>query len=236
MKPGALDILVKRVGKHSSVLRTTDCVELPGLTVKEIKIPGMRTKEYVDGVKGIITYANEQKETVNKLACVQKLHQMSNGFVYDETHTAYVFKVNNKLKKISELIEMELESRDKLIIIYIYKQDEAMLSELLTKMSLSYTKEFGEFASKQILLMQEQKAIGINLQAFTSCMIFYTFNYSYLEYTQAIGRIYRTGQREHCSVYTLINEGTSEQKIWDAVISRKDMDELFKDLIYNLEA
>lgn len=235
LKPGMLDILVKRIARHASVLRTQDCVKLPGLTIKEIEVEGMRTKAYIDAVKGIITYANEQKETVNKLACVQKLHQVSNGFVYDEAHKVHVIKPNEKLKVCQELVEMELEERDKLIIVYVYKYDLECLTKMLKESKLSFTTEFSEFGSNQILLLQEQKAMGINLQAFSSCMIFYTFSYAYLEYNQTVGRIYRVGQRQPCKIYTLINKGTSERKIWSAVQKALNMDTLFKDLIYNLE-
>ena len=33
LKPGALDILVRRIGDHASVLISKDCLELPELTV-----------------------------------------------------------------------------------------------------------------------------------------------------------------------------------------------------------
>lgn len=235
LKTGMLDVLIKRIGKHASVLRSEDCLDLPGLTVKEIEIEGMRTQEYIDGLKGIVTYADEHKETVNKLACVQKLHQMSNGFVYDASHTAYPFKVNSKLETCANLVEMELEERSKLIIVYLYQYDCDCLSALLSNMKISYTTNFDDFSSAQVLLLQEQRAIGVNLQAFTNCMIFYTYSYAYLEYNQAVGRIYRTGQKEPCTVYALINKGTAERKIWTAVQKAYNMDTTFKSLMVQME-
>lgn len=80
LKPGAMETLISRIAKHASVKRTIDCIELPELTIKKVYIPGMITKEYIDCTKGIVTYADEHQETVNKLACIQKLHQLSNGF------------------------------------------------------------------------------------------------------------------------------------------------------------
>ena len=231
LKDGILDRLITRIGNHVSVLRTEDCVELPGLTVKEIEIPGMRTQEYIDGQKGIITFAKDHQETVNKLACVQKLHQLSNGFVYDADHVAHVFKANNKLDEISTLVQMELEECDKLIIVYVYKYDLECLQARLDLDGVSHTTSFEMFSSKQVLLLQEQKAIGINLQAFTNCMIFYTYSYAYLEYNQTIGRIYRIGQSKPCRIYALINTGTSERKIWKAVQKAYDMDTTFKTML-----
>lgn len=234
LKLGMLDILVNRIAKHANVLRSKDCVKLPEMTIKEIKVDGMRTKQFIDGAKGIVTYADGHQETVNKLACVQKLHQLSNGFVYDAQHKPIVFKINNKLDVCADLVQTELEERDKLIIVYVYEYDYQCLCELLDELKITHTKEFDGFVNNQVLLLQEQKAIGVNLQAFTSCMIFYTFSYAYLEYNQTVGRIYRVGQKIPCKVYALINEGTSEPKIWSAVQRALGMDTIFKELMYDL--
>lgn len=232
LKTGMLEVLVDKISRHANVLRSQDCVKLPELTIKEIRVEGMKTKQYIDGVKGIVTYADGHQETVNKLACVQKLHQLSNGFVYDAEHKPVVFKKNNKLDICADLIQAELEERDKLIIVYIYEYDYECLAKMLDELKISHTKDFDGFVSNQILLLQEQKAIGINLQEFTSCMIFYTFSYAYLEYNQTVGRIYRVGQKIPCKIYALINSGTSEAKIWGAVQKNLDMDTLFKELMY----
>lgn len=234
LKAGMLDVLVERISQHASVLRSQDCVQLPEFKIDEIEIDGMRTKQYIDATKGIITYAEDHQETVNKLACVQKLHQLSNGFVYDAEKKPIVFKANLKLAFCEHLIPAELEERDKLIIVYVYKYDLECLEKLLDLLKITHTTEFDGFNSTQVLLLQEQKAIGVNLQEYTSCIIFYTFSYSYLEYNQTIGRIYRVGQTKPCKVYALINKGTSERKIWTAVQKAYDMDTLFKNLMHNL--
>lgn len=243
LKPGKLDWLVQKISAHASVLRSKDCVKLPELTMQEVECDGMRTKEYVDGCKGIINYTNQQlsevpeQATVNKLAAIQKLHQLSNGFVYDDTEEKkpIIFKANAKLKDIEKIIEMELEERDKLIICYYYKYDCDCLKELISKLGYTYTEDMALFGSAQILLLQEAKAVGTNLQAYTSCMIFYTYDYSYLKFEQARGRVYRVGQQEPCKIYVMLNKGTSERKIWTAVNTNMNMDAIFKEMVVNFE-
>ncbi|MBR4889737.1 MAG: DEAD/DEAH box helicase [Clostridia bacterium] len=229
--PGALEILTEKISEHASVLRAQDCLKLPELTIKEIEIPGMKTKEFTDAAKGIVTYADGHQETVNKLACVQKLHQLSNGFVYDVNKKPVIFKDNKKIQECMHLVEAELEERDKIIIVYIYQYDKECLQKALDNLKISYTDSFDDFCSKQVLVLQEQRAIGVNLQAFTSCMIFFTYSYAYLEYNQTVGRIYRAGQKIPCKIYVLINSGTSERKIWSAVQKAYDMDTIFKELM-----
>jgi hypothetical protein len=229
--PGALNVLTAKIAQYASVLRAEDCLDLPTLTVREIEVSGMRTKEFIDAAKGIVTFADGHQETVNKLACVQKMHQLSNGFVYDAEHKPVVFKQNSKIEECMNLVQSELEERDKLIIIYVYQYDKECLTKALTDLKISYTDNTESFCSAQVLLLQEQRAIGINLQAFTSCMIFYTYSYAYLEYNQTIGRIYRAGQKIPCKIFVLINSGTSERKIWGAVQKAYDMDTTFKELM-----
>lgn len=229
LKDGVLDLLVSKISDWASVIKAEDCISLPGLVTKEVLIPDMRTPAFDDCIKSIVHY-DDHDATLNKLAIVQKLHQLSNGFIYDDTKHAKVVKPNLKLDKCKEIIEMELEERDRLIIIYEYEYDKQQLESLIASLNISYTDKIEEFSSTQILLLQEQRAVGINLQQYASCMIFFTFSYSYLQYTQAVGRIYRSGQKQPCILYILINDKTAEPKIWNAVSKALDMDTLFKNL------
>jgi SWI/SNF-related matrix-associated actin-dependent regulator 1 of chromatin subfamily A len=231
LKPGAMETLISRIAKHASVKRTIDCIELPELTIKKVYIPGMITKEYIDCTKGIVTYADEHQETVNKLACIQKLHQLSNGFLYDQNKKPIVLKDNLKLQECVDYVQSELEERDKLIIVYIYKFDYDQLKEALEQIGIAVTDNFDDFGVHQVLLLQEQKAIGVNLQDFTSLIVFYTFSFSYIDYNQAIGRIYRSGQTQPCTVCAMLNKDTYEEKIWECVQNRYDIDTTFKILM-----
>ena len=229
LKPGMMDLLVSRVSEYASVLTADQCLTLPELTVKELLVNNMQTKEYLDCLKGIVTYSDKQ-DTINKLGCIQKLHQLSNGFIYNPDKTVNCVKYNLKLDLCENIVKMLLEERDKLVIIYEYEYDRKCLKLLLDNAGISNTSELDDFSSMQILLLQEQSAVGINLQNYTNCMIFYTFSYSYLQYTQAVGRIHRSGQTKPCFVYVLINSHTSEGKIWQAVQKAYDMDTTFKSL------
>lgn len=233
LRPGALDTLVGRIAKYADVLRTKDCVSLPELSIKEIMIDGMVTEEYLDACDGIITYAEDHQETVNKLACVQKLHQISNGFVYDAAKVPHVFCENKKLDMAKDIIEAQLEERDKIIVIYWYQYDLECLKKLLTEMRISYCTEYEDFTRSQVLLLQERRAVGVNLQDYTNYMLLYTYDWPYLDYAQAIGRIYRAGQTRACKVEVLINKGTNEVKIWKAVKHSEDIDTLFKNMMHD---
>ena len=120
-------------------------------------------------------------------------------------------KENNKLDKIYDLCEMYLEETDKIIVVYLYKED---LIELKNKLKdFKYTENIDSFRTEsQILFLQYSQAEGLNLQ-FCNHMIFYTYDYSFLKFDQMCGRIYRSGQKNNVTYDILINKDTIEEKI-----------------------
>ena len=120
-------------------------------------------------------------------------------------------KENNKLDKIYDLCEIYLEETDKIIVVYLYKED---LIELKNKLKdFKYTENIDSFRTEsQILFLQYSQAEGLNLQ-FCNHMIFYTYDYSFLKFDQMCGRIYRSGQKNNVTYDILINKDTIEEKI-----------------------
>lgn len=54
-------------------------------------------------------------------------------------------------------------------------------------------------------------------------MIFYSYDYSYIDYDQAIARVYRNGQKNKTTVYHLVAEGTVDEDILQAVQNKQDI-------------
>ena len=216
-------------------LRSEDCVDLPGVTVKQIPVAGMNGPEYKEIAKSIVQQGDDQPDkVVNKLVQIGKLHQAANGFVYNDQKVAIPFEKNPKLDIFKVLIQMALEERERVIVIYEYVYDYTKLTEVLDSLGITYTNDHIGFEFNQVLLMQEASAIGINLQKYTSCMIYYSYSYSYLEYDQSLGRIYRMGQARPCEVYFMVSSNTIEQKIAKVVMERVALDEAVKELLVAL--
>lgn len=233
--PGAMEELTTRIAKHAMTLRSEDCVDLPGVTIKQIPVAGMNGPEYKEIAKSIIQQGDDQPDkVVNKLVQIGKLHQAANGFVYNEQKVAIPFEKNPKLDIFKMLIQMALEERERVIVIYEYVYDYTKLTEVLDSLGITYTNDHIGFEFNQVLLMQEASAIGINLQKYTSCMIYYSYSYSYLEYDQSLGRIYRMGQARPCEVYFMVSSNTIEQKIAKVVMERVALDEAVKELLVAL--
>ena len=224
VKPFMLNELMTRVGKHSMVKEAKDCIDLPDKRTDVVYIDGMVSEKYLELKDGILRTDNYEK-TMIPLETLNKLHQASNGFFYDDYKNVHNVCENKKLKELSDILDDMLEETHKVIIVYQYQED---LNNLKT-LKFKYTIDPSEFAEDgvQILFLQYGQSEGLNLQ-YCNQMIFYSYDYSFLNYEQMTGRIYRNGQKNNVVYTILISKGTIEEKIWWAIKNKKSKDEYLK--------
>ena len=229
VKPFMVEDLMKRVGKHSMVKEAKDCIDLPDKRTELVYIDGMVSEKYRELKNGILK-TDEYEKTMIPLETLNKLHQASNGFFYDDYKTAHKVCENNKLKTLNDILEDMLEETERVIIVYQYQQD---LDELKT-LKYNWTLDPSDFPNKQILFLQYGQSEGLNLQ-YCNQMIFYSYDYSFLNYEQMTGRIYRNGQKNNVVYTILISKGTIEEKIWWAIKNKKSRDEFLKETLGGLD-
>lgn len=229
VKPFMVEDLMKRVGKHSMVKEAKDCIDLPDKRTELVYIDGMISEKYRELKDGILK-TDEYEKTMIPLETLNKLHQASNGFFYDDYKKPHKVCENNKLKTLAEMLEDMLEETPRVIIVYQYQQD---LDEL-KQLKYDWTLNPSEFPDKQILFLQYGQSEGLNLQ-YCNQMIFYSYDYSFLNYEQMTGRIYRNGQKNNVVYTILISKGTIEEKIWWAIKNKKSRDEFLKETLGGLD-
>lgn len=228
-KPFMLEELMTRVGKHSMVKEAKDCIDLPEKRTEIVYIDGMLSEKYRELKDGILR-TDEYEKTMIPLETLNKLHQASNGFFYDDYKKVHRICDNKKLKELDAILEDMLEETERVIIVYQYQQD---LDELKT-LKYDWTLDPSEFPKKQILFLQYGQSEGLNLQ-YCNQMIFYSYDYSFLNYEQMTGRIYRNGQKNNVVYTILISKGTIEEKIWWAIKNKKSRDEFLKETLGGLD-
>lgn len=229
VKPFMVDDLMKRVSKHSMVKEAKDCIDLPEKRTELVYIDGMVSEKYRELKDGILK-TDEYEKTMIPLETLNKLHQASNGFFYDDYKNVHQICENNKIKTLNEMLEDMLEETPRVIIVYQYQQD----LEELKKLKYDWTLNPSDFPNKQILFLQYGQSEGLNLQ-YCNQMIFYSYDYSFLNYEQMTGRIYRNGQKNNVVYTILISKGTIEEKIWWAIKNKKSRDEFLKETLGGLD-
>ena len=228
-KPFMVDELLKRVGRHSMTMRAEDCIDLPRKTIEIIDVAGMVGNKYNEVKDGILK-TDKYEKTMTKLETENKLRQVANGFYYDAFKDTHVFKKNNKLKLLTEDLTDLLEETNKTVVVYYYQHD---LSEL-KKLKFKYTLDSDEFIEDdecQILFIQYSQSEGLNLQHSCNVMNFYTYDYSYLNFDQMCGRIYRNGQDKHTIFRVYKNKGTIEDRVWYAIKHKQSTEQYMKGVL-----
>ena len=199
--------------------------EMPDLDVEVIKIPFKASKEYLEAEQGVIKLS-DYETTLTKLAVISKLHQLANGFIYvteDDIRKTLQIQHNNKLN----WIEQNLTS-DYTTIVYRHEEDFCQLMNILNKKGITWTDDVATFKKGRhnVLLLQCSQSESFNLQM-CSYLIFYTMDYSFINYDQMLHRVYRIGQDEQVKIKVLVNDGSIDNKIWNVVSNKQTMSDLF---------
>lgn len=208
---------------------------------KEITIPinnPKKTPEYYRALRGILTDALGQDITTNKLVGFGKAYMILNGFEYvmqaDGENKATAYFENPKFGPLERAIKHELlRNNEKSVVVgYNFKYDYTFLKENLTNKGYKVVdniKDAEACQEKFVYLIQLKKGIGINLQHLSCVMMFYTYNFSFVDFNQTIGRIDRRGQERDVRIYFFVLEKTIESDIvLKAIFTKKKVDILLK--------
>lgn len=200
---------------------------MPELNEEVIKIPFTPSKEYIAAEDGVINIPDHET-TMTKLAVIQKLHQLANGFLYisdEDKRNVYTVSHNYKYEWLKNNVS------DKQIIVYRFMYDKQEIEKLLDEIGKTHTEIVEDFKSGNynVLLLQCSRCESFNLQM-CNRIIFYTLDYSFIKYDQMIHRVWRMGQKNDVKIQVLIAEHSVEESIWRAVKQKKELAELFMDI------
>lgn len=233
IKPYMEETFLNEVNAHSLFASKTRKYEVT--TVRFPVVP-IITKEYKNALDGILTDINGDDFTTNKLVGLSKAYMILNGFEYkmnlDGVNETIEYFDNPKIKKLGSVLDIYMQKHRVVIVTYNYKQDYRSLCELLDLKGIDYVSsldEANEKTGKFVYLLQLKKGIGINLQHLSSVIIFYTYNFSFVDFDQTIGRIDRRGQENDVELVFLYFPNTIETRvILKALMTKQRIDHVLK--------
>ena len=214
----------RNIAMYTQRIDYTEEDNMPDLDVNLVELSYQYTKEYKDAEDGVIQLSNYEN-TMTKLVAIQKLHQIVNGFLYysneDDIKQVHQIEYNKKLDWLKENVKTNN------VIVYRFEQDRLNIIEAL-KYKFTLTEIVDDFKADKadVLLLQCSKCESFNLQK-CSRIIFYTLDYSYINYDQMLHRVWRMGQTEQVDITILIFKATVESDIWNAVKNKETMADLF---------
>lgn len=203
------DTLIQWWNSIALRLKAEEVVELPKKQIIDVEIP-VKRKEYVRMIKERISSDGEPLDSAPKLTWALRR--------YAEVSP----------EKIAWTVEKVEGLKNALIFVNTIGAIEELSAKLKAahiKHGVWYGAKKDKFTDQDVMIVQFQSGgTGLNLQKFNTT-IFLSPCYSYIDYTQAIGRTYRNGQLEKCTFYHLKAKNTIDSAIYEALAEKKDFDD-----------
>lgn len=182
---------------------------------KEQKVYDTLKQEMVTQVKDV------EIDAVNAASLSNKLLQMANGTVYDDTKQTHHIH-DRKLDALEDLIESA--NGKSVLVAYWFQSDRENIMKRFDIREIKTTHDIQDWNDGKIpiaLIHPASAGHGLNLQEGGSTLIWYSLTWSLELYQQTNARLYRQGQTQTVVVQHIITKGTIDEDVLKA-LKRKD--------------
>lgn len=238
-----MDELVEK--EHSVAYRVTkeECLDLPQQTFIN------RYVQFTDAEQAIYEQlrkssfleleTGENVTATTILTMYLRLMQLTGGFLTADESTRPKQVNTAKLDALADIVDdYVVDAGKKLVIFARFRAEIAAIENLLRLRKIQYgsicgdvpmeergkiVEDFQTNPDTKVFVAQIQTAgLGITLHA-ASTAVFYSYDYNYANYAQALARIHRIGQRFPVTYIHLVVDGSIDEKILAALENKEDM-------------
>lgn len=238
-----MDELVEK--EHSVAYRVTkeECLDLPQQTFIN------RYVQFTDAEQAIYEQlrkssfleleTGENVTATTILTMYLRLMQLTGGFLTADESTRPKQVNTAKLDALADIVDdYVVDAGKKLVIFARFRAEIAAIENLLRLRKIQYGSIYGDVPMEErgkivedfqtnpdtkVFVAQIQTAgLGITLHA-ASTAVFYSYDYNYANYDQALARIHRIGQRLPVTYIHLVVDGSIDEKILAALENKEDM-------------
>lgn len=238
-----MDELVEK--EHSVAYRVTkeECLDLPQQTFIN------RCVQFTDAEQAIYEQlrkssfleleTGENVTATTILTMYLRLMQLTGGFLTADESTRPKQVNTAKLDALADIVDdYVVDAGKKLVIFARFRAEIAAIENLLRLRKIQYGSIYGDVLMEErgkivedfqtnpdtkVFVAQIQTAgLGITLHA-ASTAVFYSYDYNYANYAQALARIHRIGQRLPVTYIHLVVDGSIDEKILAALENKEDM-------------
>lgn len=238
-----MDELVEK--EHSVAYRVTkeECLDLPQQTFIN------RYVQFTDAEQAIYEQlrkssfleleTGENVTATTILTMYLRLMQLTGGFLTADESTRPKQVNTAKLDALADIVDdYVVDAGKKLVIFARFRAEIAAIENLLRLRKIQYGSIYGDVPMEErgkivedfqtnpdtkVFVAQIQTAgLGITLHA-ASTAVFYSYDYNYANYAQALARIHRIGQRFPVTYIHLVVDSSIDEKILAALENKEDM-------------
>lgn len=249
-RPKRTKELNKIVAKNCVIVNKEEALDLPEQrdVIVPVDMSPKGWKHYRQMKKDKLIRFKQGKARAN-IILTELLHfqQITGGFIRvdtgkfdhnDKPIREDVFLHADKLKAVSELIDIHREHGEKVIIFCQYIWEYDRIAELLAKKKVSFAGIKGAVKNRDEIRRDFQKGkyevliaqiatggIGITLTA-ANIVIFYSRNQRLDHYEQARDRVHRPGQERDVTYYHLVVKGTIDEAIMKSHLEKQSLQDM----------
>lgn len=223
-RDGAEEAIYSLLSDICISMKAVDYLEMPECVYNRVEV-SMSEKErnlYSRLEKDmLVPYDDGDIDAVNAAGLSNKLLQMANGAVYDETGKVRHIH-DRKLEALEDLVEAA--NGKTVLVVYWYKHDLDRIKKRLGAIELDTAVDFQNWNAGEIpvaVIHPASAGHGLNLQAGGSTLIWFGLTWSLELYQQMNARLWRQGQKETVVIHHLIAKGTLDERIMES-LKKKD--------------
>lgn len=231
--------------EHSIALRVTkaECLDLPGQTFvrRYVQLEPAARRLYTQIARASCAELENGEHVTASIVLTKllRLMQLTGGFVQADGGDRPRPTGSAKLDALADILEDYVqEAGQKLVVFARFRPEIAAICQLLEQRGIRYGRIDGEVPMDQrgavveefqndpgvkVFVAQIQTAgLGITLHA-ASAAVFYSLDFNYANYAQALARIHRIGQAQPVTYIHLLAEHTVDDQVLDALERKEDL-------------
>lgn len=241
--------IMDRAYSIASRATKADALDLPEKTFENRPVPlspaersAYRQMQYES-----LTWLGAHEATAqNVLTRMLRLQQITGGFLKPDDGGPDHQLGTSKLDALREIVEdYVLGEGRKLVVFFRFKAEGRAIRQMLDetlKVPMGHPPAYG-YIDGSVAQVEREGAVkrfqtepdcmvfvtnidtgglGITLHA-ASCEVFYSLNFNYAAYAQALDRVHRIGQRHPCHYIHLVAPGTIDEHVLAALGAKQDM-------------
>lgn len=224
-RAGAEEQIYELISDISISMKAVDFLNMPECIYNQVRVQmSDAEKSLYDRMEAdMILQFGEGKDidAVNAAALNNKLQQMANGAVYNESGEVQLIH-DRKLDALEDLIEAA--NGKPLLVAYWFKHDRDRIMERFKVRDIDTAKDIEDWNAGKIpvaLIHPASAGHGLNLQEGGSTIVWFSEIWSLELYQQLNARLWRQGQKHTVVIEHLVMEGTVDEDILRA-IEKKD--------------
>ena len=227
--PDAEERIYDKISDITVSMKAVDHLKMPELVSTEyiVKMSDAEKEKYKELKDELILEVQDTEITVaNAAALSNKLCQMSNGAIYDDSGEIIPIH-SRKLDALEDIIESA--NGKPVLVDYWFKHDRTRIAERLSKFGIFYQeiksaqsiKNWNSGKLQVALIHPASAGHGLNLQAGGNFLVWFGLTWSLELYQQTNARLWRQGQQsETVIIQHIVTKGTVDEKILKALTEK----------------